>query len=121
MNTFCELTYLNQVRPGYPVESIPSLFLPRFNNYQPDALASLDAKPNMPYQVAPMYVPSPKLMYSSNNSRLASALPSGVANFDRSAIRQFNPNVQDVYPYMYANGVDNLKMKAYRRKWSTKM
>jgi hypothetical protein len=92
------MSYLNAKRPEYPIQPIPSLFLPRFNDYNVDALASLDARPALPYQVAPLYVKSPQ---NRCNYKMVSSLPSGVGNFDRNSIRQFNLGTCDTYPYFY--------------------
>jgi hypothetical protein len=81
----------------YPVQSINSLFLPRFNNFTDvNSLASMDNRPYLPYKVAPIYQP---IAYST---RSHSSLPSGVANYDRLAIRDFD-DVDSVYSYRQSN------------------
>jgi hypothetical protein len=77
----------------YPIQPISSLFLPRFNNFvDVNSLASMGNMPYLPYKIAPIYKP---IAYST---RSHSSLPSGVANYDRLAIRDFD-NVDSVLTY----------------------
>lgn len=92
MNTQCQLYYLNKKYPMYPVPSINNLFLPRFNNYTDvNSLASIANKPHLPYIMARTYQP---IGYSTASTH--SSLPSGIANYDRLAIRDFK-DIDSVY------------------------
>lgn len=96
MNTFCQESYLNKMGPYGPIQSLDALFLPKFNRSgDVNFLASLNARPNMPYKNARAFVPAP-----NGYNSMASSLPSGRANYDRSSIRQFNQDMTRVYPYM---------------------
>ena len=89
MNTYCQFKQLNEIRPEYPIPSINSLFLPRFNNSaNVNSWQSLNNRPSMPAIPNREYIPSPRC-YTLRQSNVSS-LPSGVGNFDRSAIRQFD-------------------------------
>lgn len=93
MNTYCHNRQLYQRGPIYPVQSLDQLFLPQFNVLSPmvNSLATRYARPRVPPIYASTYIQAPR-------SHGTSALPSGIANFDRSAIREFN---QIPYPWTY--------------------
>jgi hypothetical protein len=95
MNTLCKQTKLNTRRPEYPIPSIDSLFLPRFpTSINPNALASMDARPNVPPQYANRYIPAPMKRTSGKTF----SLPSGIGNYDRNSIRQFDNMPRSKYP-----------------------
>jgi len=90
MNTLYKQRNLNIRRPEYPIQSIDTLFLPRFQMpVNPNALASMDARPNVPPQFANRYIPPPQKRRSNG---VKFSLPSGIGNYDRNSIRQFDNN-----------------------------
>ena len=85
------MSRLNNRAPLYPIVPISYQFLPRFNNYSSNAnaMASMATKPQFPYQIA-KFVPPPQTYSRMGVRNQTRPVASGIANFDRSAIRQFN-------------------------------
>jgi hypothetical protein len=103
MTSYCQLKTLNAAGPLYPVPSIPSLFLPRFNNFTDvDSIASYDNGPRLPYIVAPICKQAP-ISYGLSSKKMYSNLPAGVANYDRLSIRNFN-DIDSVYSWRQRGG-----------------
>ena len=96
MNTQCYMYNLNKKTPMYPIQPIGSLFLPRFNNFTDvNSLASMDNRPYLPYMMAPVYKPV------GYGTQMHSSLPSGIANYDRLAIRNFD-DIDSTYTFRQA-------------------
>lgn len=85
------MSRLNNRAPLRPIVPTSYLFLPKFDDYSSNihAMASMAAKPQFPYQIA-KFVPPPQPYSRSGVKNQARPIASGVANFDRSSIRQFD-------------------------------
>ncbi len=86
-------TLLNQMKDIHvntrdtPVPSINNFFTPRFDDYNVNAIASQYQVPYVPYIIPTSQYVVPKSSHNAFSN--AKNIPSGIANFDKTGIKEY--------------------------------